>query len=329
MAVGNQIFAATVDDDYPRTCGVYSLNAADGSVNWFFKTLNSVKNKLVYANGKIVAQDCEGTVYCLNAETGALLWQKKVDLGGSLGTSSGLCADGSTVYAGCAASITALDLETGDTRWNTRRGKGENSPAEFVIAGDRLIVSSHWDALVALNKNTGKKLWENSDSNIRFRSSTPAVIDANTLLVADDDAIMIVDNGSGKITSKTNFDDYNFASSAQPVISGKVAYIATVNKGVLAFDLETKTILWEREVGGALVGTAPYAGVGSKTVEGTPILSNGKLIFGASDGYLYAIDPANGAVLKKQNVGAPVFGSVALSNGNLIVADFAGRITSF
>ena len=329
LAVGNQIFAATVDDDYPRTCGVYSLNAADGSVNWFFKTLNSVKNKLVYANGKIVAQDCEGTVYCLNAETGALLWQKKVDLGGSLGTSSGLCADGSTVYAGCAASITALDLETGDTRWNTRRGKGENSPAEFVIAGDRLIVSSHWDALVALNKNTGKKLWENSDSNIRFRSSTPAVIDANTLLVADDDAIMIVDNGSGKITSKTNFDDYNFASSAQPVISGKVAYIATVNKGVLAFDLETKTILWEREVGGALVGTAPYAGVGSKTVEGPPILSNGKLIFGASDGYLYAIDPANGAVLKKQNVGAPVFGSVALSNGNLIVADFAGRITSF
>ena len=115
-----------------------------------------------------------------------------------------------------------------------------------------------------------------------------------------------MDNGSGKITSKTNFDDYNFASSAQPVISGKVAYIATVNKGVLAFDLETKTILWEREVGGALVGTAPYAGVGSKTVEGTPILSNGKLIFGASDGYLYAIDPANGAVLKKQNVGAPV-----------------------
>ena len=108
-------------------------------------------------------------------------------------------------------------METGDTRWNTRRGKGENSPAEFVIAGDRLIVSSHWDALVALNKNTGKKLWENSDSNIRFRSSTPAVIDANTLLVADDDAIMIVDNGSGKITSKTNFDDYNFASSAQPV----------------------------------------------------------------------------------------------------------------
>lgn len=329
LAAGDQVFAATAGDDYPRTCGVYGLNAAGGSVNWFFQTENSIKNRLIYQDGKVIAQDCDGRVYCLDAKSGTLLWQKQVDLGGSPGASTGLCADGSTVYAGCAASITALDINSGEMRWNNRRGKGENSAAEFVVTGDRLIVSSHWDALAALNKNTGKKLWENNDGDIRFRSSTPAVMDENTLLVADDDAIMIVDSNSGEITSKTTLAGYNFSSSAQPAIIGRTAFAATVNKGVIAFDLEAKTILWERPVGGALVGTAPYAGVGSQTVEGTPVLADGKLIFGASDGYLYMLDPASGAVLQKRQIGAPVLGSVLRSGGSLIVADFAGRVSSF
>lgn len=330
LAVGDQVFAATVDDDYPRTCGVYSLNANDGSVNWFYETTNSVKNTLVYQDGKIVAQDCDGTVYCLNANNGTLLWRQQVDLGsGALGTSTGLCADENTVYTGGVRAITALDLNTGETRWHTARSKGENSAAEFVLAGDKLIVSSHWDALVALNKDTGKKLWENSDGDIRFRSSTPAVIDANTLFVADDDALMIVDSNSGKITSKTVMEGYNFASSAQPLISGHIAYVATVNKGMLAFDLESKTVLWEREVGGAMVGTAPYASVGAKTVESSPILVDGTLVFGASDGMIYTLDPVNGAVLAAQSVGAPVFGRVALSDGHRIVSDFAGRVVCF
>lgn len=112
-----------------------------------------------------------------------------------------------------------------------------------MLNGNRLIISSHWDSLTALDKATGKKLWANKDEDIRFRSSTPAVIDENTLLVADSDAIMTVDATNGEIINKTDNTGYNFATASEPLINGSTAYITTADKGVVAYSLETNSIL--------------------------------------------------------------------------------------
>lgn len=130
------------------------------------------------------------------------MWQTELSLGNSLNTSTGICSDGQTVFAGCAACVSAVDIESGAVKWTSERNKGECSAAEFILNGNRLIISSHWDSLTALDKDSGKKIWENKDEDIRFRSSTPAVIDENTLLVADSDAIMTVNAENGEITQK-------------------------------------------------------------------------------------------------------------------------------
>lgn len=322
-----KIYTATVQDDIPRACGVYCLSATDGSVLWSYKTENSVKNNVVLANGKLYAQDAAGNVYCLSASDGTLVWTVRVNLGNGLDTSTALCVENGTVYAGTAAGITALQADTGAVLWENIRNKGEGTAAEFLVVGNKLIVNSHWDALVALDTATGKQLWECKDEDIRFRSSTPVAVDANTLLVADDDAIMLVDVQTGEITSKTVFEGYKFSVSAQPVVSAGVAYIATANKGLLAFDLQSHEILWNISVGKAQVYTAPYVSGDAQTVESTPILQDGCLLFGASDGNLYWVSAENGTVLQTVSVGAPIFGKVALAEGDWIVGDFAGRVT--
>lgn len=322
------VYTATSDDNDPRKCGVYAVDKTSGAVTWFYETKNSVKNNLAYQDNKIYAQDVDGNVYCLGADNGSLLWEKKADLTGSLGTSSGICLDGNSLYVGCAANITALNAQTGDTLWNNHRGKGENSPAEFVVAGDKLLVSSHWDALVALDKATGKQLWECKDEDIRFRSSTPSVVDENTLFVADDDALMIIDANTGKMTDKKNIEGGNFSSSAQPLISDSVAYVPTATKGLLAYDLKTKQILWETAVDPAMVYTAPYTSKDAQTIESSPILSKeGNLVFGASDGFVYTVDIQNGSILRKQNFGASLLGKVVLEEDAVIAGDFTGRLT--
>ena len=216
---------------------------------------------MIVANGLVVAQDCQGNVYCINLENGSLKLKTTVKLGSSLNTSTGIVLDNGIVYAGCAAAITAIDINSGEKVWENIRNHGEASPAEFVITGDKLIVSSHWDALVASNKNTGKQIWKIKDDDIRFRSSTPCVVDEKTLLVADSDAIMLVNSDEGKITSKFDFEDYNFSSSGQPVISGDLAYIPTANKGIVIFDLNTQKIVNEIAVEKALIYTAPIQAV--------------------------------------------------------------------
>lgn len=322
----NKVYAATVDEDYPRTCGIYCLNPIDGSVMWNFTTKNSVKNNIVVENGELIAQDCDGNVYCLDSHNGSEKWNTSVALGSSLDTSSGICVSDGVVYTGCAAAVTALDINTGEKLWENIRNHGEASPAEFVTVGDKLIVSSHWDALVALDKNTGKELWENKDEDIRFRSSTPAVVNENTLLVADSDAVMLVDANTGEITSKTDFEGYNFSSSAQPLVAGDIAYIPTANKGLVIMNLKNNEIVKEVQVGKAMLYTAPYTSGDSMTIESSLIsLSDGSLLFGASDGKLYIMS-ADGEMTKTYDIGAPIFGSAAEYNGNLIVSDFSGRV---
>lgn len=322
------VYTATADDNAPRKCGVYAIDQANGSIKWFYETKNSIKNNLIYQDKKIYAQDADGNVYCIDAVSGSLVWKKKADLTSSLGTSSGICLDGDSLFVGCAANVTALSAKNGDVLWNNNRGHGENSPAEFVVAGDKLLVNSHWDALVALDKTTGKQLWECKDEDIRFRSSTPAIVDDNTLFVADDDALMLIDANTGKMLDKKNIEDGNFSSSAQPLIAENIAYVPTATKGLLAYDLKAKKVLWETAVGQAMVYTAPYTKGDSETIEGTPILSEaGNLVFGASDGYVYTVNKTDGKILKKQSFGASVLGKVVLDGDSVIAGDFTGRIT--
>lgn len=322
----NVVYTATVDEDIPVSCGIYAIDAESGKIIWEYKTANSIKNNIVIEKDKLLAQDAQGNVYCVNAKNGNEIWIDKADLGNSIATSSGIAVSDGVLYAGCAAGVTAYDIETGEKLWENIRNHGEASPAEFVVAGDMLLVSSHWDALVALDKKTGKQIWENKDGDLRFRSSTPALVDENTLIAADSNAIMIIDAESGEITDKDVYEDINFSSSAQPVIDGTLAYIPTANKGIIAYDLNEKAIAWQFETKKSIIYTAPYTNGEAQTVEPTPLLKDGSLIFGASDGVLYKISAKTGKLEKSVNIGAPIFGSAALIGDDVIVSDFSGRI---
>ncbi|MDQ9759222.1 hypothetical protein RFZ45_09890, partial [Acinetobacter baumannii] len=60
-------YVATVCDDYPVNCGVYCINADDGSVVWEYKTKNSVKSNIRLSNDKIIVQDTEANIYIFDA----------------------------------------------------------------------------------------------------------------------------------------------------------------------------------------------------------------------------------------------------------------------
>ena len=154
-------------------------------------------------------------------------------------------------------------------------------------------------------------------------------VDDSTLLVADSDAIMLVDLNSGDISTKKDYDGkYNFSSSAQPVVKDGVAYIPTAKEGLVLFDLSKKEITKTVEVGKALLYTAPYTNTDAMTIEPTLLLAaDGTLVFGASDGVLYTIKP-DGTVTDKRNIGAPIFGRAAELDGKYIVSDFAGRVSA-
>lgn len=318
------VYTATVDDDYPRTCKIYCLDAENGRIQWELETENSVKNNICIDGDRLAAMDVEGNVYCLDKTNGTVIWQKSIELGNTIGTSSAICINNGVVFAGTARTVTALNLNDGSVKWSNNRDRGENSPAEFVVCGDRLIVNSHWDSLAALDIASGKALWDNKDEDIRFRSSTPIAVDDNTLLVADDDAIMLVDVNSGDITSKTNFEEYSFSSSGKPALMDRIAYIPTSNDGIVAFDLDSKKLVWHFETGESILFTAPYAGKGKKIVESTPVIDGENVIFGANDGFIYTVNAKSGELTDKRQAGSAVLGKIAVNGDKIYTGTFDG-----
>lgn len=318
------VYTATVDDDYPRICKIYCLDAENGRIQWELKTENSVKNNIWIDGDRLAAMDVEGNVYCLDKTNGTVIWQKSIELGNTIGTSSAICINNGVVFAGTARTVTALNLNDGSVKWSNNRDRGENSPAEFVVCGDRLIVNSHWDSLAALDIESGKALWDNKDEDIRFRSSTPIAVDDNTLLVADDDAIMLVDMNSGDITSKTNFEEYSFSSSGKPALMDRIAYIPTSNDGIVAFDLDSKKLVWHFETGESILFTAPYAGKGKKIVESTPVIDGENVIFGANDGFIYTVNAKSGELIDRKFAGSAVLGKIAVNGDKIYAGTFDG-----
>ncbi len=329
MLDNGYIYTATACDDYPdKSSRIYCLNKENGEVIWSYKTVNSVKNNLIIYENYLVAQDAQGNVYCLEKSKGKCLWQKETELGNGLGTSSAICESNGIVYTGSSRVISALDIKTGKLLWSTNRDKGENSPAEFTVCGNKLIVNSHWDSLAALDISNGKELWSNDDSNIRFRSSTPICIDGN-LLVADSNAIMLVNGENGELISKKEFDKYDFSSSGQPLYEKGIVYIPTANSGLVAYDSANETILWNCQTKESILFTPPYVGKGSQTIESTPILHNESIIFGANDGFIYSVNIRTGEVEKSYSMGSAVLGKVAPDDGKIYAGGFDGYIACF
>ncbi len=326
---GNYIYTATVDDDYPRESGIYCINQENGNIEWYYETVNSIKNNICIDGDRLAAMDVEGNVYCLDKENGEIIWTAAAQLGNTLGTSSGICIKDGVLYTGTSRTVTAFDLNNGTVKWSNNRNRGENSPAEFVVAGNKLLVNSHWDALAALDIENGKDLWDNKDEDLRFRSSTPVIIDDKTIFAADDDAIMLINSDSGEIISKSVFEDYKFSSSAQTVISNGIAYIPTANKGIIAYDIEAQKIVWNFRGEDAILFTAPYVGKGSSIIESTPVIDNGNLIFGSNDGYVYTVDMKSGELVKKYFAGSAVMGKVVVTEDKIYAGTFNGCVVCF
>lgn len=117
--------------------------------------------------------------------------------------------------------------------------------------------------------------------------------------------------------------------ASTPLVTDKIIVTGTSAEGLVAWDRYSSKELWKVKPVTSLLYTAPYSKPPASTVETSPIAVGDMIVFGASDGYLYAIDSGNGRIRCKINLGAPVFSTACLAGDLLYVADFSGNISAF
>jgi eukaryotic-like serine/threonine-protein kinase len=260
-------------------CGdgnVYSLDATQGTLNWKFKTGDVVHASPVISAGVLYIGSWDSYFYAIDAATGKEKWRFKTgedpDVHNQVGIqSSAVVADG-MVYFGCRDSnLYALDAATGQKRW-AYNNKGSWVIASPLVQKDKIYFATSDSGMFrALDAKTGAELF-----SLKF---------------------------SG------------WPTFASPIIAGEMLYSGSHSGTLFAIDLKEQKTAWEFQTDGAKQNAATYTNadgtpnyaaayasdfyddmvagmrkimtVGS--IYASPVLANGVLYVGSTDGALYAL----------------------------------------
>ena len=326
---------------------------------WKFKTAGAVYSSPAIVGGRIYIGSTDGKVYCLNSNTGELVWSYTT-INSLPVYSSPAVADG-RVYVGCMDNRTyCLDAQTGTLIWIfvTGYSMDYSSPA---VSGGRTYIASNDMKIYCLNAINGSQVW-NYTSDFLVESS-PAIWDGRvyvgsmnykticlnastgTLIwtfatgcgwtspVASDDGRLFIAGGNNTlcclnaITNKTfwSCSTYPFHTStpcSTPTIAnGRVFEASSTDNRIYCFDaLNGSRFAWFMEA--------------SETFLSSPAISNDRLYSVCNDGNLYCYNDTNGKKLWNYSIGKAshasfMHSSPAIVNGCVYVGSDDGYIYCF
>lgn len=255
---------------------VYALDADSGALRWKYQTGDVVHASPAFAGGVVYVGSWDSYFYALDARTGALKWRfhagEDPDIHNQVGFQSSAAVVGGVVYVGCRDSnLYALDAASGAERWRF------STSASWVISSPAVT--------------GGKVIFATSDSSLYH------VVDATT----------------GKSVLQSQDKAFMFSS---PSVAGDVVFIGVLNGTLAARDLASGNVLWtfETEASKANNGwvltadrrfnnpmlfrsnwrEAPIEAADRQFTVGSffssPLVVNGVVYVGSTDGNLYALE---------------------------------------
>lgn len=253
---------------------IYSLDAATGSLKWKFRTGDVVHASPAIADSTLYVGSWDSMLYALEAASGKGKWRFQAGFdpqtGNQQGFQSSPAVSGGTVYVGCRDSnVYAIDAKTGKRKWTVSNSGSWVLPSPAVDEGKVYFGTSDTGLLRIVDAETGVKL---------------ATIDAK------------------------------FPVYSSPAITDGTVYVGTFGGKLLALDVKTHELLWEFQTEASkrnlatfskpdgkinlnmmtrnfydemVVGVANYLTMGS--ILSSPVIDNGEIYFGSTDGNVYAL----------------------------------------
>ncbi|SDL21603.1 outer membrane protein assembly factor BamB family protein [Siphonobacter aquaeclarae] len=322
------LVTATIDDSNLEKQGIVGFDLQTGREAWRFKTENSVKNSLTVDGNAVIATDSYGITYALNIADGKLLWKSASSMGFLPAFVSGICSENGVVFTGMGNGLKALKTSDGAEIWKGGGWHGGEGTSSTLTVGDGVLVSSaHWRGLYGNDAATGKLLWKHEDNSLRFRDGS-ATYQGGLFHLFSTETYYALSPKTGEIVRQFKLPVHFHAASA-PIVVDNLLLTGSSDGGLVAIEASTGKITWQAATGAPLFYTVPYNKKKEASVEASPVVTGKTVLFGASDGYFYAVSLADGHIIQKINLGAPVFSTPAVVGKQVYVSDFSGNVHAF
>lgn len=273
------------------------------------------KRKPVIQGNTVYTADTKGQVQAVNSIDGKINWAVSLPKG----ISSGPVVNKEQIALGMNdASLMILNKANGRVQW--QKSIAGEVFANPVFAKDKIIVKTVNGNVYAFDRNTGEQSWvvnHGSPDLILKASSAPVLMDNLLLVGFSDGKLDALDLKTGALIWQRSIAFATGATDverlvdidADPVVEGQIAYLASYQGYLGAFDLDEGRFIWRKP-----------ASVYKNMTQGSHAL-----YLTDSEDILWSIDKQTGqvnwkqATLKGRKLTEPV-----LMNNNLIVGDHDG-----
>ena len=236
IADGRAYFGSTVDHR------LHCIDAATGKTIWEFYTEGPIRLAPTLAHGN---------VYCLSADAGEVIWQRRVGLKDDRLLSrgemisrwpvrTGVLVDGDIAYFGAGVFphetvyLCAAKAATGEIVWRNDRisqqdaGRNELSPQGYLLSNaDYLYVPSGGSLPVAFSKTTGELVFQRKYS---WRSDAGGDVGGTKAILGDGQVYSGGAHHFLAMEEKTGNVGAGFIGGRQMVLTGEFAYLMDGSK---------------------------------------------------------------------------------------------------
>jgi outer membrane protein assembly factor BamB len=228
------------------------------------------------ADGKVVTLGVRGTLSCLDAATGKVVWRKD-DFKGSLPSfftsSSPMVVDGLCVAqlgGEKGGAIVAYDLATGNEKWKwTGDGTAYASPVLLTLGDAKVLVAETAAKIVAVGAADGKLLWETpfpKGQGRSYNACTP-MVEGQTVIYSGSGgrgtkAVKIEKQGDALAAKELWSNADNGVQFNTPVVKNGLVFGISERDTLFCINAETGKTAWTAPVSQTAGGGQPAGGGG-------------------------------------------------------------------
>ena len=254
---------------------VYALDATTGALRWTFATGDVVHASPAVANGVVVIGSWDRNLYALDAQTGRERWHYTTGndtvIYNQIGiASSATIVNGAVFVGGRDGKFHSVDFATGAVRWVHNNNGGWTIASPAVRNGIVYFPTSDGTRFKALDVNTGDVKINLQNKAVSF--SSPAIVGDLALYGTSDGYLNAVDVRDGTIKARFQTDGSKENGAKYTDAEGR---------------MQTRGMYPDRTLDGMMIGMRTMMTLGS--VLSSPVVANGVVYFGSTDGHLYAV----------------------------------------
>ena len=232
---------------------VVALDAATGASVWQVRPGGPLRGAPSVAGGALYVMSQDNQIYSLNTADGSTNWSAAaaLEIAGVFGSGSPAVAQGTVVAGFSSGELNAYRYENGRQVWQdalqrtsitTSVSTLSDIDADPVIDNGQVFAVGQGGRMVALDLNTGQRLWETNIAGI----STPWVAGDWVFVVTDDAKLICFSRANGHIRWINQLPGYRQAKKKKgeldytgPILAGGRLLVVGTSGSIINFDPET------------------------------------------------------------------------------------------